>query len=404
MNRGSTIFRVKLGLLGVIGLAMVMLVGPAWAGVPGTLYWTVSGKNAAIGQNQQLYAVQGTKVVALNSTNGATIWEYDVGSAISSDLTIGPDGTIYAATQTLTAIDPNGNLKWTFDKGTLYWLTNVAVGADGAIYVGSQDFNLYAVNPVDGTKVWERLLEGIPFNPAVALDGTIYVGVANYQGTFYAINPLTGAILKSVNTLGLGDGNSSIYGCPAFDQDGIIYVGNYYSHVFAFYPNTLDVKWKATITPWCRFLASPVIAKDGTIYIGGRDNYRLFALRPTDGSQIWNFPTGYEITTAALVGSDNTVYVGSCDSKVYALDPVSGGKIWEYNAYNWVNLPLCMDKNGILYVASSYSGSLEAVFTASTGLAKSWWPMFRRDPQHTGRAAAWPNPYVTPACFLLLGE
>ena len=63
-----------------------------------------------------------------------------------------------------------------------------AVGADGTIYVGSDDGNLYAVNP-DGSQKWKWFETSFPYSvrssPAVGADGTIYVGS---DVVLYAVN------------------------------------------------------------------------------------------------------------------------------------------------------------------------------------------------------------------------
>ena len=88
-------------------------------------------------------------------------------------------------------------------------------------------------------------------------------------------------------------------------------------------------------------LSSPVVGVDGTIYIGSYDG-NLYALKP-NGPLKWNFRTGGSASSPA-VGADGTVYVGSDDGNLYAIDSGTG-----------------------------------------QGLANSPWPMFRHDPQHTGR-------------------
>ena len=103
------------------------------------------------------------------------------GPAIAADGTIyegGMDGNLYAI-----AGSPGG-LKWKFATGASI-LSSAAIGTDGTIYVGSNDFNLYAINP-DGTQQW-AVNTGSPVSssPAIGADGTVYVGTVG--GTLYAI-------------------------------------------------------------------------------------------------------------------------------------------------------------------------------------------------------------------------
>jgi outer membrane protein assembly factor BamB len=80
-------------------------------------------------------------------------------------------------TAKLCAIDPNGRLKWKFTAKKAYF-TNPAIGADGVVYVYSEERSLYAVNP-DGTLKWRSASVGsqtIGASATIGSDGTIFVG------------------------------------------------------------------------------------------------------------------------------------------------------------------------------------------------------------------------------------
>ncbi len=68
------------------------------------------------------------------------------------------------------------------------------------------------------------------------------------------------------------DGASS----PAVAPDGTIYVGNYIGDLFAITPDG-KVKWK--FQAGLEIKSSPAVAADGTVYFGSRDR-RLYALTP----------------------------------------------------------------------------------------------------------------------------
>ena len=65
--------------------------------------------------------------------------------------------------------------------------------------------------------------------------------------------------------------------------------------------------------------------------------------KTTAGTKLWEFETGDPVYSSPAIGSDGTVYVGSYDKKLYAFR------------------------------------------TDSKGPAKSPWPMFGHNAQHTGR-------------------
>ena len=78
----------------------------------------------------------------------------------------------------------NGTLKWKFETSAEID-SSPAIASDGTIYVGSYDGYLYAINP-DGTLKW-RYQTGfwISSSPVIASDGTVYIGSRNYY--LYAI-------------------------------------------------------------------------------------------------------------------------------------------------------------------------------------------------------------------------
>ena len=87
----------------------------------------------------------------------------------------------------------NGKLVWNYTTGGDVW-SSPAV-ANGTVYVGSDDHNVYALNATTGTKLWQY---GNPYpmesSPAVA-NGVVYVG--SWDGTLNAINATTGTFVWS---------------------------------------------------------------------------------------------------------------------------------------------------------------------------------------------------------------
>jgi len=87
-----------------------------------------------------------------------------------------------------TILEPEpepGTLKWKFETDDGVY-SSPAIGSDGTIYIGSEDGNIYAINP-DGSKKWAFLTgDFVESSPAIGSDGTIYVGSGD--GNVYAIN------------------------------------------------------------------------------------------------------------------------------------------------------------------------------------------------------------------------
>ena len=94
-----------------------------------------------------------------------------------------------------------------------------AIGSDGTVYVGSNDYKLYAINGKSGVKLWEFETGGnVSSSPAIGSDGTVYVG--SYDKKLYAINGKSGVKLWEFET------GSDVHSSPAIGSDGTVYVGS----------------------------------------------------------------------------------------------------------------------------------------------------------------------------------
>ena len=113
--------------------------------------------------------------------------DYDVDSSPA----IAADGTVYVGSQDykLYAITPAGQVKWTVTTGAQVF-SSPAIAADGTVYVGSNDGKLYAITAAGQVK-WTVTTDGyVQSSPAIAADGTVYVGSNDCK--LYAVTPLCG--------------------------------------------------------------------------------------------------------------------------------------------------------------------------------------------------------------------
>ncbi|MFZ0889493.1 MAG: PQQ-binding-like beta-propeller repeat protein [Candidatus Binataceae bacterium] len=208
-----------------------------------------------------------------------------------------------------TAAD-KGIEKWKFPTDS-YVYSSPAIGADGTVYVGSLDNNLYAIRP-SGTMKWKFAAgDEVWSSPAVGTDGTIYVG--SNDNNLYAVRP-NGTMKWKFQTYG------EVYSSPAIGADGTIYVGWDNGNLYAVRPNG-TMKWN--FHAGREVDSSPAIGADGTIYVGSSDyvgsgNNDLYAVRP-NGTMKWKFSTGLYVDSSPAIGADGTIYVGSEDGNLYAI-------------------------------------------------------------------------------------
>ena len=121
-------------------------------------------------------------------------------------------------------------------------------------------------------------------------------------------------------------------------------------------PQTAKLKWKlAGVTgSWS---ASPMVAADGTIYIGGAG---MKAITPA-GVVKWTAPTKSSKESTPAIGANGTVYIGSNLGTVSAISP-AGKKTWTLGAFasrNYVSAP-AINAAGTVFLGS-YDGYVNAV-------------------------------------------
>ncbi|MFC2142885.1 PQQ-binding-like beta-propeller repeat protein [Candidatus Aenigmatarchaeota archaeon] len=238
----------------------------------------------------------------------------------------------------------DGTIKWKFDAGSAIYSSPV-IGEDGTIYVGTQNSDMYAVNP-DGTEKWvfdagepveseayPGNFHGIISTPAIDSSGVIYfTSLANY---LFAVNP--DGTEKWKFPVKRSD---SIWCSPTIDDDGTIYIGSYIyekgssdevGYLFAVNPDGTE-KWKFETT---HVHPSTAIGINGELYVGGATPIKdgnvvgLINTLNRDGDLVWNYAFETWQESSPSVADNGMVYIGSKEGKVYAINP-DGTLEWTY--------------------------------------------------------------------------
>jgi outer membrane protein assembly factor BamB len=191
--------------------------------------------------------------------------------------------------------------------------TAPAIAPDGTIYVGSYDGTFYAITPAGQEKWRFKAGREIKSSPAIADDGTIYFGSRDRK--FYALTP-AGKLKWWFATGAWVDAS------PAIAKDGTICFGSWDKMFYALNPDG-SLKWKFAAKGIVD--SSPAIAADGTIYFGSHDKI-FYALNP-DGTVRWNFLTGGAIISSPAIDGDGSLYFSSTDGNLYHLKS-DGAELW----------------------------------------------------------------------------
>ena len=317
-----------------------------WTFATGTITYSTSvvGSDGTIyigSTNDNLYAI---------NPNGTLKWSYTTGNKIYSTPTIGADGTIYIASldDYLYAINPNGTLKWKYKTGNQI-ASSPVISADGTIYIASTDDNLYAINS-NGTLKWKytsgSYYDGLA-TPSIGSDGTIYFGTVNSassNGFLYAINP-DGTLEWSYNTL-------LVQSAPILASNGTIYIGGYRQYstndLYAISSNGTLI-WSYVVPGSNNYIMSWASASNGNIYVGTTHGI-LYALN-SNGTQLWSYTEGSGQIRSMVIGSDGTIYSG-CGSTITALNS-NGTLKWTSTTGGTISGSVDLSPNGTLYVGSN---------------------------------------------------
>ena len=287
---------------------------------------------------------------ALDQETGKEKWKFKSRLPIASSPAIAGD-TLYfvSSAGSLAALDiATGKPKWVFaveferrfeaknlhgypsaaqtipDAWDLF--TSSPAVADGKVFFGSGDGNVYAVDATTGVALWKFPTKDVVHSSPAVAGGIVYIG--GWDSYMYAIDVETGEAKWSFKA---GEDNV-IHNQVGFQSspavaDGTVYIGCRDAHVYAFDAVTGRKKWDyPTSKSWV--IGTPAV-RDATVYVGTSDSARFMALDAKTGRLKFNFDAkAYMFSSAALAG--DLAYVGNHNGKLYAIHTKTGRLAWEF--------------------------------------------------------------------------
>jgi outer membrane protein assembly factor BamB len=343
---------------------------PVWTFKTGGEIWS----SPAVTDNAVYFGSNYGIMYALKADSGKPVWQFKTGGRVMGRPAIdgrylyeaSDDGYLYKLEK------QSGKLVWKFDThgggvvrnmmGAYDFMMSAATVADGAVYIGSADKRLYAVDAETGREKWHFETQGrVRSTPAVA-DGRIFFG--SWDHNIYAVNARTGGLEWKYDTL------REVVSSPLVHK-GTVYIGSRCADLFAFDAATGKVKWKYFY--WSSWVESSARIHDGILYIGSSDFQQLFAIEASTGKQIWSFDTDGSPWSVPAV-TEKRVYIGAVGVLDYfiahrggffAVDRATGKVAWRY--------PMTAIPNSVTYgVGSSpavdqglvFFGGLDGTFYA----------------------------------------
>jgi outer membrane protein assembly factor BamB len=299
-----------------------------------------------------------SKVFSLDSRDGRRITEYAVNAEGGRMAEVSAD-TLYCGngnSNELLAFDKaTGAEKWRVNLGGPVW-NKPLVGQDGNVYVGSNGAGggLFSIDP-GGNILWNTPLGSATFHGrggfTQANDGTLYL--AGRGGALRAVNPVDGSEVWQNGPLGDMRGQAVV----APDQSVIVNAGD--GTTYAFNPDG-SAKW--TYANGSPVQNRPAVAPSGNVFL---TQTSLDAL-DSNGNLLWSLAGNGYIGASSPVyeASTDTVYVtqGPSPGSVIAVDATSGTEKWRYTTGGKVWSTPALDANGNLYVANN-NGDFFAIST-----------------------------------------
>ncbi len=350
--------------------------------------------NVILGTSNGIYSID---------SEGGSNWAVPVSGNFLSSAALDADDTIYVgnADGGMRAIYQDGTPKWSALPGEIIY-SSPAIGYDGTIYIGTNEGIFYALNPDDGSQIWDSYTAngnlyfgGLDSSPALRMNAVgdgeiIYFG--SYDGNLYALDSLSGVIIWNYNTNDdpPPDPTDRVNSSPAIGSDGTIYVASNNGRLHAVDPSTGNELWVFDFValgletnPLIE--SSPVIDSDGFIYISTPEGnlYKIDPNEPGHDEYEWVYETEGNYYSTPAIGANGTIYYASETGNFHAINS-DGTLKWMIPLASLIAASPVIGSDGTIYISTLY-GTAYAIQTNSGGLADSPWPMFRNNARHTGR-------------------
>jgi outer membrane protein assembly factor BamB len=264
------------------------------------------------------------------------LWTYKTGASIQSSPAVA-NGYVFVGCMDWNVYwlnASNGEIVWHFQTGNE--VNSSPAISNGSLYVGSDDGNVYCLDIATGARLWMSAVGGSVRSSPIVVEGRVYVGSGDHD--LLCLGASDGAEILRYPTA------YRVQSSPAV-ADGVVYFASDDFHVYAVNASTGDEIWR---THTGSYVSSPSVC-NGYVYIGSIDSY-VCGLNASTGAKIWKYQTENSIASSPAVAY-GCVYVGADDNNVYCLNATNGEKIWQSPTGYWVrSSPAVVDGN--VYVGS----------------------------------------------------
>ncbi len=259
--------------------------------------------------NGLLYFATDRYVCALKASDGSLVWNYSSGTFVSYPAVFqdrlfigsgkGSEGTLLALNAN------NGHSLWNYTNVANSRSFSSPAVANGVVYVGSYDENMYALDGATGDKLWNYSAGDFHPAPAVA-KGIVYAITSG--ANIYALDALNGGRIWNYSIYD----DWLVWDQPYFAiSNEVVYARNGLDKLYALDAISGVRLWNLTFG---KSISAPTVVND-VVYLGSEN--ALYALNAHNGAILWNYTTGFGFGSPVVANS--VAYVDSGDEQVYAI-------------------------------------------------------------------------------------
>lgn len=341
-------------------------VKETWSVHTGVSHW-IPWHTPAVGSDGTIYVVGDHDLIALDPS-GALKWRYpEPGKGFPpATVLIADDGSIWAGS-------------------SIGWTERISDAGTGSLQVGGMQITDHMALSKDGILLACGRALSIPVKTTGYPKDRVET-LVNHLGPLRGAAFSSNAVITMDNEGGLESWGLDFqqmnwrqkvgYGCrnPALASDGTIYLGC--SKGLLSISADGSEKWTF---PTEKSVSPAVIAEDGSIVLGGEDG-NVYRLEP-DGSLRWKFQIGKATLQAPAISQSGVIYIGSVDG-LYALN-AAGTPLWIMKTRAPSGSPT-IAPDGTVYIQSD-DGMLHAIAQPENGRLAGQWPKLDADINNTAR-------------------
>lgn len=269
----------------------------------------VSATPAIAGETLYVGSFDG-RFYALNARSGAVRWKFTTGGERRFEA----KGLHGMTPKTQTFFDP-------FDV----FLSSPVV-AEGRVYFGSGDGNVYGLDAASGEMRWKFATGDVVHASPAYADGVLYVG--SFDSRLYAVDARTGRELWRFQ----GGEDPLVHNQVGFQSspavvDGVVYTGCRDSNLYAIDARTGKEKWRVNNAgSWV--ITSPAVVNGKVVYATS-DSSLFHIVDAKDGKPLVKQSTKAYVFSSPTVAGD-IVFTGVMNGTLEARDLATGELLWDF--------------------------------------------------------------------------